>query len=120
MFLRRCTAPSHRVSLVQGGGLGNACLFVRCRKHRIDKVQELRWTHRALPDHAKMNLSPLETQYFRSYDRLLNQYCRSGRLGVGLDLTAVSEGKTVTGFVAGVKKASVLLFDAVLMRGQDT
>ena len=73
-----------------------ACLHCRRRcthacarsKERLDRIQELRWTHRALPDHAKANLSPLELQYFRSYDKLLNKYMRSGRGGVGLDLTA--------------------------------
>jgi hypothetical protein len=37
---------------------------------------------------VKANLSPLELQYFRSYDKLLNKYCRTGGGGVGLDLTA--------------------------------
>ena len=57
-------------------------------KERIDRIQELRWTHRTLPEHVKANLSPLELQYFRSYDKLLNKYMRSGGRGVGLDLTA--------------------------------
>lgn len=58
---------------------------------REEKIRELRWTHRTLPQHVKSNLSPPELQYFRSYDQLLNKYMRSGRGGVGLDLTAVSE-----------------------------
>ena len=53
----------------------------------MDRIQELRWTHRSLPEHVKANLSPLEAQYFRQYDKLLNRYMRSGQ-GVGLDLTA--------------------------------
>jgi hypothetical protein len=63
-----------------------------CRKVREQKIQELRWTHRTLPAHVRNNLSPAEQQYFRSYDQLLNKYMRSGRLGVGLDLTVVSGG----------------------------
>jgi hypothetical protein len=59
-------------------------------KVREQKTQELRWTHRTLPAHVRNNLSPAEQQYFRSYDQLLNKYMRSGRLGVGLDLTVVS------------------------------
>jgi hypothetical protein len=55
----------------------------------VDRIQELRWTHRTLPEHVRTNLSPAEDQYFKSYDRLLNRYQRSGSLGVGLDLTAV-------------------------------
>lgn len=71
-----------------------------CSKLREDKIRELRWTHRTLPQHVKCNLNPLETQYFKSYDQLLNKYMRSGRGGVGLDLTAVSAslaGSTSTG-----------------------
>jgi hypothetical protein len=30
----------------------------------------------------------LELQFFRSYDKLINKYCRTGGGGVGLDLTA--------------------------------
>ena len=87
-------------------------------KERIDRIQELRWTHRTLPEHVKANLSLLELQYFRSYDKLLNKYMRSGGRGVGLDLTAdpmppddpyvqvggeegVGEGHTSTGGAAG-------------------
>ena len=66
----------------------NPCLLVRGSKERVDRIQELRWTHRTLPEHVKANLSPLELQYFRSYDKLLNKYCRTGGGGVGLDLTA--------------------------------
>ena len=42
-------------------------------KERLDRVQELRWTHRSLPEHVKPNLSTLEHQYFRQYDKLLNK-----------------------------------------------
>lgn len=42
-------------------------------KERLDRIQELRWTHRSLPEHVKSNLSPLELQYFRQYDKLLNK-----------------------------------------------
>lgn len=42
-------------------------------KERLDRIQELRWTHRSLPEHVKPNLSPLEHQYFRQYDKLLNK-----------------------------------------------
>ena len=59
-----------------------------CRKERSSRIQELRWTHRTLPEHVKGNLSPLELQFFRGYDRLLNKHMRSGKGGVGLDLTA--------------------------------
>lgn len=34
-------------------------------KERAERIQELRWTHRSLPEHVKSNLSPLEQQYFR-------------------------------------------------------
>lgn len=33
-----------------------------CSKERVDRIQELRWTHRTLPEHVKANLSPLEQQ----------------------------------------------------------
>lgn len=58
-------------------------------KERIERLQELRWTQRSLPEHVENNLAVLEIKYFRGYDQLLNRYMRSGRLGVGLDLTAV-------------------------------
>ncbi|PSC74268.1 DNA replication complex GINS PSF1 [Micractinium conductrix] len=67
--------------------LRNKRLLFTYVKERVDRIQELRWTHRTLPEHVKANLSPLEQQYFRQYDQLLNRYMRSGR-GVGLDLTA--------------------------------
>lgn len=75
--------------------LGNSKCFynsshpICCRRERTDRLQEFRWTHRSLPAHVQNNLSPLELQYFAGYDQLLNKYMRSGRLGVGLDLTAV-------------------------------
>lgn len=59
------------------------------RKLREEKIKELRWTYRTLPQHVKGNLSPLELQYFKGYDQLLNKYMRSGRGGWGLDLTVV-------------------------------
>ncbi|KAL4421628.1 hypothetical protein ABPG75_010919 [Micractinium tetrahymenae] len=68
--------------------LRNKRLLFTYVKERAERIQELRWTHRTLPEHVKANLSPLEQQYFRQYDRLLNKYCRSGGQGVGLDLTA--------------------------------
>lgn len=45
---------------------------------------------RSLPPSLRPNLNPLEIKYFQSYDQLLSKYMRSGRLGIGLDLTAVS------------------------------
>lgn len=57
-------------------------------KQRLDRLQELRWSHRTLPAHARASLSPLESQFFKGYDKLLSKYMRSGKAGVGLDLTA--------------------------------
>ena len=65
-------------------------------KERIDRIQELRWTHRTLPEHVKANLSPLELQYFRSYDKLLNKYMRSGGRGVGLPVRSVCSANSVS------------------------
>lgn len=42
-------------------------------KERADRVRELRWSHRSLPDHVRGSLSPLELQLFKGYDRLLNK-----------------------------------------------
>jgi hypothetical protein len=78
----RCTHAFHLAPLF------SSTAWCDCSKERVDRVQELRWTHRTLPEHVKANLNPLELQYFRSYDKLLNKYCRTGGGGVGLDLTA--------------------------------
>lgn len=67
--------------------LRNKQLLFNYVKLREEKIKELRWTYRTLPQHVKGNLSPLELQYFKGYDQLLNKYMRSGRGGWGLDLT---------------------------------
>jgi hypothetical protein len=70
-------------------------------KQRTDSIQELRWTHRTPPEHLRANLSPLELQYSRQYDRLLSKYMRSGKGGVGLDLTAVSAAQRSPSYPRG-------------------
>lgn len=45
--------------------LSSAPAALLCSKERAERIQELRWTHRSLPEHVKANLSPLEQQYFR-------------------------------------------------------
>jgi len=61
-----------------------------CRKLRFDAIRQLRWHGRALPPELKTQLSPLEQQYFKSYDKLLTRYMSKGEDGVGMDLTLVS------------------------------
>ena len=61
-----------------------------CRKLRFDAIRQLRWHGRALPPELKTQLSPLEQQYFKSYDKLLTKYMSKGEDGVGMDLTLVS------------------------------
>ena len=60
------------------------------RKLRFDAIRQLRWHGRALPPELKTQLSPLEQQYFKSYDKLLTKYMSKGEDGVGMDLTLVS------------------------------
>lgn len=85
---RGTEAEASELMVYHSGILRNKRLMFTYVKERVDRIQELRWTHRTLPEHVKANLSPLELQYFRSYDKLLNKYCRTGGGGVGLDLTA--------------------------------
>ena len=66
------------------------CASHFCRKLRFDAIRQLRWHGRALPPEVKTQLSPLEQQYFKSYDKLLTKYMSKGEDGVGMDLTLVS------------------------------
>ena len=59
------------------------------RKLRFDAIRELRWHSRALPPELRTQMSPLEQQYFKSYDKLLTKYMSKGEDGVGMDLTLV-------------------------------
>jgi GINS complex subunit 1 len=68
--------------------LRNKRLLFAYTKQRLDKLQELRWNQRTLPDHISTSLSPLESTFSKGYDKLLTRYMRTGRQGVGLDLTA--------------------------------
>ncbi|PRW60599.1 DNA replication complex GINS PSF1 isoform X1 [Chlorella sorokiniana] len=85
---RGTEAEASELMVYHSAILRNKRLLFTYVKERLDRIQELRWTHRTLPDHVKANLSPLELQYFRQYDKLLSRYMRSGAGGVGLDLTA--------------------------------
>eukprot|EP00887_Chlorella_sp_A99_P003991 scaffold11.g3991.t1 len=77
-----------------GSILRNKRLLFAYVKERAERIRELRWMHRTLPEHVKVNLSPQELSFFKArsgglgYDRLLSRYMRSGRGGIGLDLTA--------------------------------
>ena len=65
-------------------------MCVSHRKLRFDAIRQLRWHGRALPPELRTQLSPLEQQYFKSYDKLLTKYMSKGDDGVGMDLTLVS------------------------------
>ena len=70
----------------------NLLYLDQLRKRRLDMLQELRWTHCALPEHVQSNVTPQEIEFFKNYSRNLGIYMRSRDLnGIGLDLTAVSE-----------------------------
>jgi hypothetical protein len=45
--------------------------------------RELRWRGRTLPPEVAQKLSPAEQDFFKAYDRGLNEYCRK----IGHDLT---------------------------------
>lgn len=81
-------AEATELMVYHAGILRNKRLLFAYVRARLERIEELRWTRRALPPEVSANLTPAEERYFRSYDRLLSKYMRSGRLGVGVDLTA--------------------------------
>ncbi|KDD76010.1 hypothetical protein H632_c398p2 [Helicosporidium sp. ATCC 50920] len=81
-------AEATELLIYHAGILRNKRLLFNYIKHRLDRIEDLRWTQRNLSEYTRANLSSAEIEYFKSYDKLLNQYFRSGSRGVGLDLTA--------------------------------
>lgn len=67
--------------------LRNKRLLLGYHDVRLEMIRELRWRGRTLPKEIEAKLSPAERDFFKAYDRLLNQYMRSGT-GIGLDITA--------------------------------
>lgn len=73
------------------------CLHYECIKRnkrllliymheRMQRLREMRWTQRALPDAQKARCCQSEIQFYNDYSRALSQYM-SRNEGVGMDLT---------------------------------
>lgn len=63
-------------------------------RHRILKVQQLRWERGSvIPPKAGEKLSPKEVEFFGAYDRLLGDHMKK----LNLDLTAVRSLNSTSG-----------------------
>eukprot|EP00884_Botryococcus_braunii_P015069 jgi/Botrbrau1/23563/Bobra.0141s0031.1 len=66
--------------------LRNKRLLLNYMNERLKRIKALRWQQRTIPKGLEGNLSPAEIEFFKGYDKLLNNYMRKDS-GIGLDLT---------------------------------
>ncbi|WIA39145.1 hypothetical protein OEZ86_005273 [Tetradesmus obliquus] len=62
-------------------------ILLNYMRMRADCLIRVRWQQRMLRAEVAENTSPAESEFFKEYDKALNEYMGTGENGIGMDLT---------------------------------